>query len=819
MGGCFDPGMYNGRQRRGRMLWWTTALFSSLLCVAELVLAQTRYSIQEEVKEGSPVGNIAKDLGLDASALVTRRFRIVSGSNDDLFQVNPNNGVLYTNKRIDREDECSGDGACVINLKTVIENPLEIHYISVEITDVNDNAPSFPENNVHLEIPENTQPGARFELQSARDLDAGINSVRLYKLRQNEHFQLQLKDSEDEDKILFLVLDRSLDREKSAQHVLLVTASDGGNPPKSGTLNITVTVLDTNDNRPAFSLEVYSVTLRENAPIGTIVTTVNATDADEGLNGEVEYSLGRSLKSKTNNPFGLDSVTGEVVVRGQVDFEENEVYRLNVQATDKGTPPMTVDCRVIIRIQDLNDNKPEIEITSLSSAVSESSRPGTAISLISVTDKDSGLNGKVSCSLPDSLPFELKHSGQENLYSVVTKSLLDREVLSHYDITVTATDLGQPPLSARRTFSVKITDINDNSPEFSRNPLYLYVAENNAPGASVFSVSASDKDLDENALISYHLVRGQQNDWSSFLNINSENGNIYALKSFDFETVKSFRFHVVAKDSGAPSLSSNVTVEVFIYDQNDNAPVILYPTNSNGSSEATEEIPRNVNAGHLVAKVRAYDPDVGYNGWLLFSLQEISDHTLFGLDRYTGQIRMLRSFSETDEAVHKLVILVKDNGNVSLSATATLTIKAVEPKEAFAADAKSTVAQEEESNITFYLIVTLASVSALFLLSVIVLIAMQCSKSADPPSKYLQDSSYDGTLCHSIQYRSGDKRYMLVGPRMSIGSAIVPGSNGNTLVVPDRRLRPPGEDCVYPGWILQHRASQAHSHTGMHADG
>ncbi|KAM4732920.1 protocadherin beta-18-like [Anableps anableps] len=246
-------------------------------------------------------------------------------------------------------------------------------------------------------------------------------------------------------------------------------------------------------------------------------------------------------------------------------------------------------------------------------------------------------------------------------------------------------------------------------------------------------------------------------------------------------------FHVVATDSGTPSLSSNVTVNVFILDQNDNAPVILYPLSSNGSAEGVEEIPRNVNAGHLVTKVRAYDADIGYNGWLLFSLQEVTDHSLFGLDRYTGQIRTLRSFTETDEAEHKLVILVKDNGNVSLSATATVIVKLVEPKEAFAAsDVKSAAKDDEDDNMTFYLMITLGSVSVLFIISIIVLIAMQCSKSTDYTSKYLQETNYDGTLCHSIQYRSGDKRYMLVGPRMSIGSTIVPGSHANTLVLPER---------------------------------
>nr|XP_046180975.1 protocadherin alpha-3-like [Oncorhynchus gorbuscha] len=787
--------MGDGGQRRRWEYWCVALRFSLLLCFVEQVSAQIRYSIPEEVKEGSVVGNVAKDLGLDVSTLLERRFRIVSGSKDALFQVNQNNGVLYVHKNVDREELCDGNSACLINLKIVVENPLEIHYVGVEVTDVNDNSPSFPEKEQQFDIAEHTSVGTRFQIHAARDPDVGKNSIWAYKVTSNDHFEIDVRQS-DEDKIPFLVLKKSLDREKQMKHTLLLTALDGGNPQRSGTLNVTIVVLDSNDNRPVFSQDTYNVRIQENVGVGTVVITVNATDADEGSNSEVEFSLGKTLRRKVYDMFELDRLTGDIRVKGEVDFEDTEVYKLDVQASDKGQPPLTVECRVIIKIIDINDNEPDIEVTSLSNLVSEDSKPGTVISLISVSDKDSGINGKVLCSLLGDVPFELKPSFQDNMYSLVTKQRLDREFVSHYDITITATDCGQPPLSTFNILSIQISDVNDNSPEFSQNPLELYLVENNAPGASIFSVIASDKDLNENAAISYHTIRGEgtQIDMTSFLNINSDDGLVSALKSFDFETLKTFQFQVVATDSGTPSLSSNVTINVFILDQNDNAPVILYPVSANGSTEGVEEIPHNVNAGHLVTKVRAYDADIGYNGWLLFSLQEVTDHSLFALDRYTGQIRTLRSFTETDEAEHKLVILVKDNGNVSLSATGTVIINVVEPKEAFAAsDVKSAVKDEEENSVTFYLIITLGSVSALFIISIIVLIVMQCSKAPDDSSKYLQDVNYDGTLCHSIQYRSGDKRYMLVGPRMSIGSTIVPGSNGNTLVLPDHRRSASGE--------------------------
>ncbi|XP_053179565.1 uncharacterized protein LOC128362743 [Scomber japonicus] len=773
---------------RERQRWFAFMLVLDVLWSG--ASAQIRYSISEEVQDGTVVGNIAKDLGLDKSALKDRGYRIVSGSTEPLFQVNQNDGVLYVKRKIDREDVCERTSPCLINLKTVLENPLEIHYVAVEILDINDHSPVFPEKEKRLEISESALPGARFQLQAARDPDVGQFSVQQYTLSHTEYFRVEVKDRGEDRKVPFLVLQKQLDRETGGRHKLRLTANDGGKPVKSGAIEIIVDVLDVNDNSPVFTKDIYSATLKENVAVGTVVIQVNATDSDQGANGEIIYSFGNEVDLKLMDLFSIDPHTGEIQVTGQIDFEESRSFEIDIQASDKGPVPLTTDRSVMINVIDVNDNAPEIEVTSFSRSIQEDSKIGTTVALISVSDLDSGLNSKVICTISPDVPFTLSPSLQENMYAVVTKSKLDRESISQYDVTIIAQDTGSPSFSTEKTISVILSDVNDNSPEFSSSPYTFYITENNTPGASVFSVKARDRDESDNALISYHILRNASGDnkLSSFLNINTENGDILALKSFDFETMKTFHFQVVATDSGTPSLSSNVTVNVFILDQNDNAPVILYPVSSNGSAEGVEEIPRNVNAGHLVTKVRAYDADIGYNGWLLFSLQEVTDHTLFGLDRYTGQIRTLRSFTETDEAEHKLVILVKDNGNVSLSATATVIVKVVEPKEAFAAsDVKSAAKDEEGNDVTFYLMITLGSVSVLFIISIIVLIAMQCSKTTDYTSKYLQETNYDGTLCHSIQYRSGDKRYMLVGPRMSIGSTIVPGSHANTLVLPDRR--------------------------------
>ncbi|XP_029298087.1 protocadherin alpha-7-like [Cottoperca gobio] len=766
------------------------AFMTVLVTLWSRASGQFRYSISEEVKEGTAVGNVAKDLGVDKTTLKERGYRIVYGSTEPPFRVNQDDGILYVNQQIDREEVCDRSKVCVIDLKTVLENPLEVHYVAVEILDVNDHAPSFPENENMLEISESALPGARFQLQAARDADSGLLSVQQYKLSQNEHFRLEVKDRGEDRKTPSLILQKSLDRESAKTHRLLLTAIDGGKPSRSGNMTIIVDVSDVNDNPPVFTQESYTVQLKENSPIDTTVVQVNATDMDEGSNGEVVYLFGKDVDERARARFDLNSMTGVITVAGPIDFEECSRYEIDIQASDKGAATLVTDKSIIIHIVDVNDNAPEMEVTSFSSAIPEDSKPGTTVALISVKDSDSGLNGKVMCYISQDLPFMLTPSLQNNMYSLVTKLLLDREQESQYNVTIVGKDAGEPSLSSEQNIQIVVSDVNDNRPVFLQNPYAFYITENNNPGASILSVKARDDDDGSNALITYYILRdkGGEHLFTSFLNVNSETGQISALKSFDFETLKKFQFQVVASDSGTPSLSSNVTVNVFILDQNDNAPVILYPVSSNGSAEGVEEIPRNVNAGHLVTKVRAYDADIGYNGWLLFSLQEVSDHSLFALDRYTGRIRTLRSFTETDEAEHKLLILVKDNGNVSLSATATVLVKVVEPKEAFAAsDVKSATKDDDDDNVTFYLMITLGSVSTLFLISIIVLIAMQCSKSTDYTSKYLQEPNYDGTLCHSIQYRSGEKRYMLVGPRMSIGSTIVPGSHANTLMLPDRR--------------------------------
>ncbi|XP_042338112.1 protocadherin alpha-7-like, partial [Plectropomus leopardus] len=565
-------------EQRGRQTWrerteWV-AYIMFLVTFWSRASGQLRYSISEEIKEGTAVGNIAKDLGVDRTTLKERGYRIVYGTTEPPFRVNQDDGILYVNRKIDREEVCERSKVCLIDLKAVLEKPLEVHYVAVEILDVNDNAPRFTENEKLLEIYESALPGARFQLQAAHDADSGSLSVQQYKLSQNEHFRLEVKDRGEDRKTPSLILQKPLDRESAKTHVLLLTATDGGKPPRSGNMTIIIDVSDVNDNPPVFTQESYTVQLKENSPLGTTVIQVNATDLDEGSNGEVVYSFGNDVDSKARARFDLNSVTGEITVAGSIDYEECSRYEIDIQASDKGAATLATEKSVIIHIADINDNEPELEVTSFSPALPEDSKPGTTVALISVKDSDSGLNGKVMCYITQDLPFSLTPSLQNDVYSLVTKRLLDREQQPQYTVTIVGRDAGEPSLSSEKTINIAVSDVNDNSPVFSQNPYTFYITENNNPGASVLSVAARDDDEGSNALISYHIARDRVGEhlFTSFLNVNGENGQISALKSFDFETLKTFQFQVVATDSGTPSLSNNVTVNVFILDQNDNAP-------------------------------------------------------------------------------------------------------------------------------------------------------------------------------------------------------------------------------------------------------
>lgn len=728
-------------------------LLSFLLLAAwEAGSGQVRYSVPEEAKHGTFVGRIAQDLGLELAELVPRLFRMASKGRGDLLEVNLQNGILFVNSRIDREELCGRSLECSIHLEVVVERPLQVFHVEVEVKDINDNPPVFSLREQKLLISESKQPDSHFPLEGASDADIGENAQLTYRLSQNEYFSLELPTNSKQIKRLSLILKKSLDREKTPELNMLLTAADGGKPELTGTVQLSVRVLDTNDNDPEFEQSEYKVRLMENAAKDTLVIRLNATDRDEGVNGEVTYSL-TSVKPNGRRLFTLDENDGEVRVNGTLDYEENKFYEIQVQATDKGNPPMAGHCTVLIEILDANDNAPEVTVTSLSLPVPEDTQPSTVIALISVSDRDSGANGQVTCSLMPHSPFKLV-STFKNYYSLVLDGTLDRESVASYELVVTARDGGSPSLWATASVSVEVGDVNDNAPVFAQPEYTVFVKENNAPGCHIFTVSARDADAQENARVAYSLVerRVGERALSSYVSVHAESGQVFALQPLDREELELLQFRVSARDAGAPPLGSNVTLQVFVLDENDNAPALLPPPPPSpwpphgwaggaggGAGVVSQRVARWVGAGQVVAKVRAVDADSGYNAWLSYELQEEAAaapggaRSAFRVGLYTGEISTTRALDEADAARQRLLVLVKDHGEPALTATATVLLWLEDGGAAPKASSRLVVgpaaaaAEAALVDVHVYLVVAICAVSSLLVLTLLVYTALRCS--------------------------------------------------------------------------------------------
>ncbi|XP_029587974.1 protocadherin gamma-A4 isoform X11 [Salmo trutta] len=699
---------------------WQVLIF--LLYFSHIVSGQIRYSIPEEMKKGSLIGNVAQDLGLDLKRLRAGRARIVTGESVQYTELKTDKGILVVSERIDREQLCGGVTPCSFSFEIILENPIELHRFTVEIVDVNDHSPVFKNNHIKFEISESATLGSRFVLESAKDPDVGVNGLQEYVLTQNDNFVLKQHSNPDGSKFAEMILQKPLDREENPRLSLKLIAVDGGNPQRSGSVNIEITVLDANDNAPVFNQSVYRATVMENAPKDTYITTVNASDADSGSNGIVMYYFS-NLKENLADIFDIDETTGKISVVGQIDFEKDNKYEIRVEAKDQGG--LTDLGKVVIEIVDINDNAPVINVMSFTSPVSEDAAPGTTIAVVNVKDADSERNGQITCSV-DTNSFKIK-SSLSSYYTLISDVAFDRETTPEYNITITATDSGSPPLSSARTLHLRISDVNDNAPLFDKGPYSAYVTENNSPGMSIFTVSARDSDWNQNARISYLLEDTQISGTpvSTYISINSETGVLHAVRSFDYEQIKQLKLVVKAQDGGSPPLSSNVTVKIMIQDQNDNAPQVLYPVQTS-SSLVAEMVPRSADVGYLVTKVVAVDVDSGQNAWLSYKLQKATDRALFEVGLQNGEIRTIRQVTDKDAVKQRLTVVVEDNGQPSRSATVNVNVAVADSfPEVLSEFTDFTHDKEYNDNLTLYLVLALAVVSFLFITCLVVIISVK----------------------------------------------------------------------------------------------
>ncbi|XP_076148302.1 protocadherin beta-16-like [Alosa pseudoharengus] len=688
------------------------------------VLAQVSYTIPEEMGKGSLVGNIAMDLGLDVKRLVSGKARIFTGDSVEYIELIKEKGVLLIKDRIDRETLCGQTTPCALHFQIILENPIEFFRVTVEITDINDNAPVFKKDELKFEISETAAVGSKFILERAVDPDVGINDLQSYSLKPTDNFVLKLNSQADGSKKVEMVLQKALDREKQEDMSLLLTALDGGEPQLSGTVQIHVTILDANDNSPVFTQAVYKTSVVENSPKETILTVVTAMDRDKGVNGLVTYSISSSIEGVLEL-FNINEQNGEIRLVGELDYEKAKHFQIDIEAKDHGG--LSDSSKLVIDILDVNDNKPLINIMSTTKSVPENTASDTVIAIMSVQDPDSERNGQVQCSIDDNIPFIIR-STSNGFYSVVTENDLDRETESSYNITVICSDNGEPSLMNSHTLFLQVSDVNDNAPVFEKSSYEAFVMENNSPGLSVFTVKAIDADWNQNARISYMLDDSSINGVpvSSYVSVSAESGVIHAVRAFDYEQIKEFVFRIKAQDGGSPPMSSNATVKILVQDQNDNAPQVLYPIQTSVSAIA-EIVPRSADVGYLVTKVVAVDVDSGQNAWLSYKLLKATDRALFEVGAQNGEIRTIRQVTDKDVVKQKLTVVVEDNGQPSRSATVNVNVAVADSfPEVLSEFSGFTHDKEYNDSLTFYLVLALAVVSFLFIVSIIAILSVKC---------------------------------------------------------------------------------------------
>nr|QBA31128.1 protocadherin [Octopus vulgaris] len=737
------------------------------------------YYVEEEKSPGTYVGDIAADTQLLDSIPVENpdliRFSQLqqsATSDSDLFNVS-RTGKLYTAKVLDAETLCIYNVECFKTIKIAVHQAgtfMRILKIKVFIKDVNDHEPKFPDKQIELFFDENDKEGTSQSIPDAVDKDVGIlNSQITYQLRKNsdEPFTLSTSKRVDGRAKLEITLEAKLDRELRDNYMVQIVSKDGGFPSKEGLLNVKISVNDENDNPPVFSQSIYNVSIKHTHQMNTPVAVLSSKDLDSGRYGRVSYHFSSKTTDLAQSYFQVEENTGEIFAIKQFPSIQKLSYKLFVDAQDGGTPPLRSTAIVLITVTNQQNNPPNIDVNFVSAfsentvTISEGIKVGSFIAYVMVTDNDIGRNGEVTCSL-DHDRFQLR-TMETKEYKVLLKNSVDREAKNLFNVRIICQDRGHPPLQTEKKFFIKVVDVNDVQPQFTKKTFKFLTYENEEVNFPVGLVNATDPDMGAGGQLTYSLY-GKNATLLPFKI--TDNGFILTKRALDYERQDIYVFQVLVKDNGIPPLNNTVNVVVEVMDENDNAPYFTFPSISPFNLDVYYE-PHN---NKKIITLKAIDNDSPRNSFLRYKIIRGNNKQLFTINPYTGVLTFSRTVYQSDAGLYYLQCIVKDSGIPVLSAASNLSITLTVSNKTSEKMAVAHSDSDKRIHLSLVVIITLAAVTVSMAVVISISICIvRCNNSKNAshraeivtPSRIKNEEKYLISRTNNPVINTGNQKEMI----------------------------------------------------------
>ncbi|XP_015840546.1 fat-like cadherin-related tumor suppressor homolog isoform X5 [Tribolium castaneum] len=631
--------------------------------------------LAENTEEGTSILKVvAHDEDQGANSEVRYSFSHDLGDMMNIFAIDSHTGWISTLVKLDKEAKMEYKFYV-----TATDNGTPKHSarttVIVRLKDYNDSPTLFKKRFYESSVNEDALPGTVLLTLDTVDADSDLTTpVEFYIISGDPSSQFQIRQTGE------IYVAKGLDREKVPHYDLQVLVTDG---MFTDVTNVSVNILDANDNPPYCLQYRYRQVLSEGILPGSFVLSVLATDNDGPEHSKLRYIL----SGDGMDNFLLDKDSGHLKTVTYLDREKQSKYTLTAHVHDKERLSWKCSSQIELIISDLNDNPPVFSLPFYSVSLPEDVEVGTLVTKIHATDADIGINRKIKYAFIDSFNNHFKMASDSGIVTLAKP--LDREIRAVYNLTVQAVDQGTPQLSSVSTLTVNVQDINDNPPEFANKYYFAVVPEIDAVGTEVVKVLATSKDTGVNADVTYSIIGG--NEHKKFA-INNKTGVISIADMLDYERAKDYFLTIQAVDGGIPPLSNVATVNITVTDCNDNAPVFSQLSYS-------ARIREDAQIGDKILQVIATDLDSDRNGKVTYSIIRGDDREQFEIDPDSGYVSVAEELDRETTSNYVLEVLARDNGVPVLSRQTLLNIEISDANDnppIFAQTNYTTVIQEDK---------------------------------------------------------------------------------------------------------------------------